>query len=93
MMSDYWDHPEYGELEEKLEQQIKTTRKWMGLHDEAVERELTLTTEHQRLKGLLYETNNIHYGGGKTLGGSCECLKCRIRRSMARVSDCQKPTD
>jgi len=38
-MSDYWDHPEYGELEGKYEKQVATTRKWMALHDEVVERE------------------------------------------------------
>ncbi len=44
-MSDYWDHPEYGELEAKYEKQVATTRKWMALHDEAVERETLLSSE------------------------------------------------
>lgn len=45
MMNDYWDHPEYGTLEKELEKQVATTRKWMALHDEAVEREAILSTE------------------------------------------------
>ena len=42
---DYWDHPEYGELEKKFEKQVATARKWMALHDEAVEREVALSAE------------------------------------------------
>ncbi len=49
-MSDYWDHPEYGKLEKELEKQVATTRKWMALHDEAVERETAQSCEGDLLK-------------------------------------------
>lgn len=62
-MSDYWDHEEYGALEKKLEKQVATTRKWMALHDEAVEREATLTAEVTRLRvGLRFYANGRHMG-------------------------------
>ena len=47
---DYWDHPEYGNLEKKFEKQVASTRKWMALHDEAVEREAILSAENSNLK-------------------------------------------
>lgn len=52
-MSDYWDHPEYGELEKKFEKQVASTRKWMALHDEAVERETVLSAEVQSKDAVL----------------------------------------
>ncbi len=58
-MTDYWDHPEYGELEKELEAQKQTTRNWMALHDEAVEREHTQTTEGGALRDLIHGVGAI----------------------------------
>ncbi len=71
-MSDYWDHPEYGALEKKLEKQVATTRKWMALHDEAVEREATLCSEVSRLKEVIRYSRTSN-GCGDGCSGCWEC--------------------
>ena len=58
-MSDYCDHEEYGELEAELEAQVKTTRKWMALHDEAVERETRLLCEGVLMRDALETIANM----------------------------------
>jgi len=70
-MSDYWDHEEYGELEAELEKQTKSTRKWMALHDEAVERETLLLSEGSKKDAALQAYHDYR---GLVLVGSAEAI-------------------
>ena len=85
-MTDYWDHEEYGELEKELEKQVATTRKWMALHDEAVEREATLTAEVADLKVEVkaFPVNLDHY---QTARDKIESLTAEVSRLKAAIGD------
>lgn len=74
LMSDYWDHPEYGELEKKLEKQVASTRKWMALHDEAVERETALSSEGAIMREAVQKWSDAKHAGINGLIGEADYI-------------------